>query len=311
MVAITPALLTSLSILGMVQSAIANSATEADSLAVVRGISDTVSEEIYHDKRATGKLPKPIRKAGQAAIKVGKKLPSPVKKQIKAVATGAEKKVVKAAISASSAKNKIKKKLGKRDLEELEVYYNTRATGKLPKPIRKAGQAAIKVGKKLPSPVKKQLKAAATGAEKKVVKAAIGASKVKNSIKKKLGGKRDLESGDIEILVSRDVISDLIARSVAENWDSEIYYDKRATGKLPKPIRKAGLAAIKVGKKLPSPVKKQLKAAATGAEKKVVKAAIGASKVKSSIKKKLGGKRDLSEDYDVEVRDFDDEVSWE
>ncbi|CAI6099561.1 unnamed protein product [Clonostachys chloroleuca] len=310
MVAITPALLTSLSILGMVQSAIANSATEADSLAVVRGISDTVSEEIYHDKRATGKLPKPIRKAGQAAIKVGKKLPSPVKKQIKAAATGAEKKVVKAAISASSAKNKIKKKLGKRDLEELEVYYNTRATGKLPKPIRKAGQAAIKVGKKLPSPVKKQLKAAATGAEKKVVKAAIGASKVKNSIKKKLG-KKDLESDDIEILVSRDVISDLIARSVAENWDSEIYYDKRATGKLPKPIRKAGLAAIKVGKKLPSPVKKQLKAAATGAEKKVVKAAIGASKAKNSIKKKLGGKRDLGEDYDVEVRDFDDEVSWE
>ncbi|CAH0021072.1 unnamed protein product [Clonostachys rhizophaga] len=310
MVAITPALLTSLSILGMVQSAIANSATEADSLAVVRGISDTVSDEVYHDKRATGKLPKPIRKAGQAAIKVGQKLPSPVKKQIKAAAGGAEKKVVKAAISASSAKNKIKKKLGKRDLEDLEVYYNTRATGKLPKPIRKAGQAAIKVGKKLPSPIKKQLKNAAGGAEKKVVKAAIGASKVKNSIKKKLG-KKDLESGDIEILVSRDVISDLIARSVAEGWDSEIYYDKRATGKLPKPIRKAGLAAIKVGKKLPSPVKKHLKAAATGAEKKVVKAAIGASKVKNNIKKKLGGKRDLGEDYDVEVRDFDDEVSWE
>ncbi|CAG9987900.1 unnamed protein product [Clonostachys byssicola] len=304
MVAITPAILASLSILGMVQSVIANSATEADSLAVVRGISDTLSEEVYHDKRATGKLPKPIRKAGQAAIKVASKLPG--KKHLKAAAVGAEKKAVKASISASSAKNKIKKKLGKRDIEDLEVYYDTRATGKLPKPIRKAGQAAIKVASKLPG--KKHLKAAAVGAEKKAVKASISASSAKNKIKKKLG-KKDLESGDIEILVSRDAIPDLIARSVAENWDSEIYYDKRATGKLPKPIRKAGLAAIKVGSKLPG--KKHIKAAVSGATNKAVKASIGASKVKNSIKKKLGGKRDLGEDYDVEVRDFDDEVSWE
>ncbi|CAH0050589.1 unnamed protein product [Clonostachys solani] len=304
MVAITPAIITSLSILGMVQSAIAVSATEADSLAVVRGISDTLSEEVYHDKRATGKLPKPIRKVAGAALKVASKLPG--KKHLKAAAGGAEKKLVKASISASKTKNKIKKKLGKRDLEELEVYYNTRATGKLPKPIRKAAGAALKVASKLPG--KKHLKAAAGGAEKKLVKASISASKTKNKIKKKLG-KRDLESGDVEFLVDRDVLSELIARSVAENLDSEIYFDKRATGKLPKPVRKVAGAALKVASKLPG--KKHLKAAAGGAEKKLVKAAISGSKAKNSIKKKLGSKRGLGEDYDVEVRDFDDEVSWE
>uniref|UniRef100_A0A8H7N062 Uncharacterized protein n=1 Tax=Bionectria ochroleuca TaxID=29856 RepID=A0A8H7N062_BIOOC len=69
------------------------------------------------------------------------------------------------------------------------------------------------------------------------------------------------------------------------------------------------MTRIKVASKLPG--KKHLKAAAGGAEKKLVKAAISSSKVKNSIKKKLGAKRDLGEDYNVEVRDFDDEVLWE
>ncbi|VUC28894.1 unnamed protein product [Clonostachys rosea] len=282
MVAITPAIVASLSILGMVQSGIALSGTEADSLAVVRGISDTLSEEVYHNKRGTGKLPKPVAKAGQAAVKVASKLPG--QKHLKAAAGAAENKLVKTAVAATKAKNSIKNKLGKRDLEELEVYFNTRATGKLPKPVAKAGQAAAKVASKLPG--QKHLKAAAGAAENKLVKTAVAATKAKNSIKNKLS-KRELE-------------------------ELEVYFNTRATGKLPKPVQKAGQAAIKVASKLPG--QKHLKAAAGAAENKLVKTAVAATKAKNSIKNKLGRSsvmRAFHEDYDVEVRDFDDEISWE
>ncbi|CAG9948394.1 unnamed protein product [Clonostachys rosea f. rosea IK726] len=181
-----------------------------------------------------------------------------------------------------------------------EVFYEKRHTGKLPKPILKAGRAALKVGHKLPGPVKKHIKNAAGGAINGAVKASFALSKKKNQIKKKFKGKRDVEE-----------LSHLIAREIMNNPEIEHFLTRRATGKLPKPIIKAGRAAIKVGHKLPGPVKKHAKAAANGVINKVVKGSMAVSKKKSQIKKKLGGKRDLAEDYDVEVRDYDDEISWE
>ncbi|CAH0054035.1 unnamed protein product [Clonostachys solani] len=181
-----------------------------------------------------------------------------------------------------------------------EVFYEKRATGKLPKPILKAGRAAIKLGSKLPRPVKKHAKIAADAAINKAVKTSFAVSRMKNKVKKKFRGKRDLEE-----------LSNLITREIMNNLENDLFFERRATGRLPKPIIKAGRAAMKVGSKLPRPIKKHVKAAVNGAINKGVKASFAVSRKKNQIKKKLGGKRDLGEDYDFEVRDYDDEISWE
>ncbi|VUC29397.1 unnamed protein product [Clonostachys rosea] len=177
-----------------------------------------------------------------------------------------------------------------------EVFYDKRATGKLPKPIVKAGHAAVKLGSKLPG--KKHIKAAAHGAINKVVKADTAISRMKTKVKNKFHGKRDVEE-----------LSHMIAREILDNLDTELYLQRRATGRLPKPIVKAGRVAVKVGSKLPG--KKHIKAAANGAINKVVKADAAISRMKNKVKSKVHRKRDLGEDYDFEVRDYDDEISWE